>query len=101
MVEQLVKNIYLIYYTFQVEKFFSKNYLDKEEGLARLRAELTSPSNGSTKTSPNKTARAAATLLQRALRDKVFSVYSQANEVVRVLFKEFVPDRWVIKFIIF
>ncbi|CAG4939723.1 unnamed protein product [Colias eurytheme] len=76
-----------------VEKFFSKNYLDKEEGLARLRAELTSPSNGSTKTSPNKTARAAAILLQRALRDKVFSVYSQANEVVRVLFKDFVPDR--------
>ncbi|CAH0717934.1 unnamed protein product, partial [Brenthis ino] len=76
-----------------VEKFFSKNYLDKEEGLARLRAELTSPSNGSTKTSPNKTARAAAALLQRTLRDKVFSVYSQANEVVRVLFKEFVPDR--------
>ncbi|KAG6451497.1 hypothetical protein O3G_MSEX007194 [Manduca sexta] len=76
-----------------VEKFFSKNYLDKEEGLARLRAELTSPSNGSTKTSPNKTARAAALLLQRALRDKVFSVYSQANEVVRVLFQEFVPDR--------
>ncbi|CAK1543363.1 unnamed protein product [Leptosia nina] len=76
-----------------VEKFFSKNYLDKEEGLARLRAELSSPSNGSTKTSPNKTARAAATLLQRALRDKVFSVYSQANEVVKVLFKEFVPDR--------
>ncbi|XP_037873999.1 centrosomal protein of 104 kDa isoform X2 [Bombyx mori] len=76
-----------------VEKFFSKNYLDKEEGLNRLRAELTSPSNGSTKTSPNKTARAAAILLQRALRDKVFSVYSQANEVVRVLFKDFVPDR--------
>ncbi|KAF9797752.1 hypothetical protein SFRURICE_017947, partial [Spodoptera frugiperda] len=63
-----------------VEKFYSKNYLDKEEGLSRLRAELSSPSNGSTKTSPNKTARAAAILLQRALRDKVFSVYSQANE---------------------
>ncbi|XP_063833817.1 uncharacterized protein LOC135082985 [Ostrinia nubilalis] len=76
-----------------VEKFYSKNYLDKEEGLARLRAELTSPSNGSTKTSPNKTARAAALLLQRTLRDKVFSVYSQANEVVRVLFQDFVPDR--------
>ncbi|VVD00025.1 unnamed protein product [Leptidea sinapis] len=76
-----------------VEKFFSKNYLDKEEGLARLRAELTTPSNGSTKTSPNKTARAAALLLQRSLRDKVFSVYSQANEVVCVLFKDFVPDR--------
>ncbi|CAB3229836.1 unnamed protein product [Arctia plantaginis] len=76
-----------------VEKFFSKNYLDKEEGLSRLRAELTSPSNGSTKTSPNKTARAAALLLQRALRDKVFSVYSLANEVVKVLFKDFVPDR--------
>ncbi|XP_060807331.1 centrosomal protein of 104 kDa [Amyelois transitella] len=76
-----------------VEKFYSKNYLDKEEGLVRLRAELTSPSNGSTKTSPNKTARAAAMLLQRTLRDKVFSVYSQTNEVVRVLFQEFVPDR--------
>ncbi|CAH0696217.1 unnamed protein product [Spodoptera exigua] len=76
-----------------VEKFYSKNYLDKEEGLSRLRAELSSPSNGSTKTSPNKTARAAAILLQRALRDKVFSVYSQANEVVKVLFKDFVPDR--------
>ncbi|XP_063542566.1 centrosomal protein of 104 kDa [Cydia strobilella] len=76
-----------------VEKFYSKNYLDKEEGLARLRAELTSPSNGSTKTSPNKTARAAALLLQRALRDKVFSVYSQANEVLKTLFQEFVPNR--------
>lgn len=76
-----------------MEKFYSKNYLDKEEGLARLRAELTAPATGSTRTSPNKTARAAATLLQRALRDKVFSVYSQANEVVIALFKEFVPDR--------
>ncbi|CAG9792779.1 unnamed protein product [Diatraea saccharalis] len=76
-----------------VEKFYSKSYLDKEEGLARLRAELTAPTNGSTKTSPNKTARAAAILLQRTLRDKVFSVYSQTNEVVRVLFQEFVPDR--------
>ncbi|KPJ00713.1 Centrosomal protein of 104 kDa [Papilio xuthus] len=76
-----------------VEKFYSKNYLDKEEGLSRLRAELTAPSDGSSKTSPNKTARAAATLLQRALRDKVFSVYSLANEVVISLFKEFVPDR--------
>ncbi|KOB69240.1 Uncharacterized protein OBRU01_17087 [Operophtera brumata] len=64
-----------------------------KEGLARLRSELTCPSNGSSKTSPNKTARAAALLLQRALRDKVFSVYSQANEVVRTLFHEFVPDR--------
>ncbi|KAL4716449.1 hypothetical protein ACJJTC_015877 [Scirpophaga incertulas] len=76
-----------------VEKFYSKNYLDKEEGLSRLRAELTTPTSGNSKTSPNKTARAAAMLLQRALRDKVFSVYSQANEVVRVLFQEFVPDR--------
>lgn len=85
---------WLIYnYNFQVEKFFSKNYLDKEEGLSHLRSELTCPSNGSSKTSPNKTARAAAVLLQRALRDKVFSVYSLANEVLKALFQEFVPDR--------
>ncbi|KAM3956825.1 centrosomal protein of 104 kDa [Aphomia sociella] len=75
-----------------VEKFYSKNYLDKEEGLARLRAELSAPA-ASARTSPNKTARAAALLLQRALRDKVFSVYSQANELVRALFQDFVPDR--------
>ncbi|KAG7300999.1 hypothetical protein JYU34_015363 [Plutella xylostella] len=76
-----------------VEKFYSKTFLDKEEGLTRLRSELTTPSNGSGKTSPNKTARAAATLLQRTLRDKVFSVYCQANELVKVLFLEFMPER--------
>lgn len=76
-----------------VEKFYSKTFLDKEEGLACLRSELTSSTEGNTKTSPNKTARAAAVLLQRSLRDKVFSVYSQANEVVRTLFQEYMPNR--------
>ncbi|XP_059055953.1 centrosomal protein of 104 kDa [Achroia grisella] len=75
-----------------VEKLYSKNFLDKEEGLARLRAALAAPAAGA-RSSPNKTARAAAALLQRALRDKVFSVYSQANELVRALFQDFVPDR--------
>lgn len=42
---------------------------------------------------PNKIARSAAFLLHRAVRDAVYSVFSQATETVRVLFLEFVPNR--------
>ncbi|KAF5301114.1 hypothetical protein FQR65_LT08944 [Abscondita terminalis] len=56
-----------------VEKFYSKQFLDKEKA--------------------NKTGRAAIFLLHRALRDKVFSVYSLANEVIRLYFVQFVPGR--------
>lgn len=41
----------------------------------------------------NKTARAAIFLLHRTLRDKVFSVYNLANEVIRLFFVQFVPGR--------
>lgn len=42
---------------------------------------------------PNKVARSAALLLHRAVRDAVYSVFSQATETVRVLFLEYVPRR--------
>lgn len=75
-----------------VENFYSKHYLDKEEGLNRLKEELITYDNTRMHTA-NKTARAAIFLLHRALRDKVFSVYSLANEVIRLFFTQFVPGR--------
>ncbi|KAK4884893.1 hypothetical protein RN001_001164 [Aquatica leii] len=75
-----------------VEKFYSKQYLDKEEGLHRLKEELFSYDNRKMHTA-NKTGRATIFLLHRALRDKVFSVYSLANEVIRLYFVQFVPGR--------
>ncbi|XP_034248897.1 centrosomal protein of 104 kDa [Thrips palmi] len=74
-----------------VEKFYSKHFADKEEGLRRLRAVLCD--EGRATPQPNKKARAAIFLLHRALRDKVFSVYSLAAEVIRLFFTNFVPDR--------
>jgi centrosomal protein CEP104 len=44
--------------------------------------------------SPNKIARAAIFLLHRALRDKVYAVYSLAAEAIRAFFTEFVPARY-------
>ncbi|GLV36429.1 uncharacterized protein CBL_08920 [Carabus blaptoides fortunei] len=82
----------LVFGTDLVEKFYSKQYSDKEEGLNRLRDELRAYDASSLHT-PNKTARAAIFLLHRSLRDKVFSVYSLANEVIRLFFVEFVPTR--------
>lgn len=43
--------------------------------------------------SSNKIARATVFLLHRALKDKVFAVYSLAAEVIRAFFTEFVPTR--------
>lgn len=82
----------LVYGNDLVEKFYSKHYCDKEDGLNRLKEHLLS--YDSTKMqAPNKTARAAIFLLHRALRDKVFSVYSLANEVIRQFFVQFIPGR--------
>ncbi|KAJ8923878.1 hypothetical protein NQ315_006654, partial [Exocentrus adspersus] len=75
-----------------VEKIYSKHYCDKEDGLIRLKEELLSYDSKKMH-APNKTARAAVFLLHRALRDKVFSVYNLANEVIRLFFSQFVPGR--------
>lgn len=75
-----------------VEKFYSKHYCDKEDGLNRLKEGLLSYDNTKIH-APNKTARAAIFLLHRALRDKVFTVYNLANEVIRFFFTQFVPGR--------
>lgn len=79
-----------------VERFYSKQFSDKEEGLRLMKEQLRAQASGECAQPPppaNKTARAAIFLLHRALRDKVFSVYSAAAEAVRVFFAEFVPTR--------
>ncbi|OAD62722.1 hypothetical protein WN48_07538, partial [Eufriesea mexicana] len=76
-----------------VEKFYSKQFTDKEEGLMQLKEELRTFDSEVSKHSANKTARAAILLLHRALRDKVFSVYSLAAQLIRIFFSEFATDR--------
>ncbi|KOX72242.1 hypothetical protein WN51_01104, partial [Melipona quadrifasciata] len=76
-----------------VEKFYSKQFTDKEEGLMQLKEELKTFDPEVSKHSANKTARAAILLLHRALRDKVFSVYSLAAQLIRIFFSEFATDR--------
>ncbi|XP_031367191.1 centrosomal protein of 104 kDa isoform X2 [Apis dorsata] len=72
-----------------VEKFYSKQFTDKEEGLMQLKEELKTFDPEVSKHSANKTARATILLLHRALRDKVFSVYSLAAQLIRIFFSEF------------
>lgn len=72
-----------------MEKFYSKQFTDKEEGLMQLKEELKTFDPEVSKHSANKTARAAILLLHRALRDKVFSVYSLAAQLIRIFFSEF------------
>ncbi|KAJ9597964.1 hypothetical protein L9F63_011165, partial [Diploptera punctata] len=79
-------------------KFYSKNYSDKEEGLRLLKEEMRALVSGDSTleqqhNSPNKIARATIFLLHRALRDKVYAVYSLAAEAIRLFFTEFVPTR--------
>ncbi|XP_034667177.1 centrosomal protein of 104 kDa isoform X2 [Drosophila subobscura] len=81
-----------------VEQFYSRQFQDREDGLMRLRnflkeLEVVEVASNEHAASPNKVARSAALLLHRAVRDAVYSVFSQATETVRVLFLEFVPGR--------
>ncbi|XP_055372209.1 centrosomal protein of 104 kDa isoform X2 [Condylostylus longicornis] len=82
----------LIFGTDLVEQFYSRQFQDREDGLARLRSWLKGK-EGDCSSGPNKIARSAALLLHRAVRDAVYSVFSQATETVRALFLEFVPGR--------
>ncbi|XP_012160566.1 centrosomal protein of 104 kDa isoform X2 [Ceratitis capitata] len=97
----------LVFGNDMVEQFYSRQFQDREDGLISLRnflkgvdTEQTNPNansncnSGSENTAgPNKVARSAALLLHRAVRDAVYSVFSQATETVRVLFLEYVPGR--------
>nr|XP_014278141.2 centrosomal protein of 104 kDa-like [Halyomorpha halys]XP_024219115.1 centrosomal protein of 104 kDa-like isoform X2 [Halyomorpha halys] len=71
-----------------VEKFYSRQYSDKEEGVRTLESVLR---NGGLE--GNKIARGAVFLLHRALRDKVFSVYSMAASAVEYFFNSFISSR--------
>jgi len=85
-----------------VEKIFSKQYADKEEGLKLLETSLKSfiekekeerRMADRTMYSFNKIARSGIYLCHRCLRDKVYAVYSTATEIIRFVFSEFVTGR--------
>lgn len=85
-----------------MEKIFSKQYSDKEEGLRLLEVTLKSyiekekeekRMSNKTMYSYNKIARSLTYLCHRCLRDKVYVVYSAATEVIRFFFTEFVTER--------
>ena len=88
-----VSFVKFFFFIIQVEKFYSKQFTDKEEGLMQLKEELRQFDIEVSKHSANKTARATILLLHRALRDKVFSVYSLAAQLIRIFFAEFATDR--------
>ncbi|GAB0096765.1 Angiotensin-converting enzyme [Sergentomyia squamirostris] len=83
----------LVFGTELVEMFYSKQFQDREEGLTRLRNILKNSSMIDSSVGLNKVARSATLLLYRAVRDAVFSVFSQAAETVRALFVDFIPQR--------
>ena len=66
----------------QVGNFYAKSFAQKEEGLRSLLASLKAD-NGSVK--PDKVTRAAAMLLQRALKDKVYTVCQLTTETLDYL----------------
>ncbi|BES98081.1 centrosomal protein 104kDa [Nesidiocoris tenuis] len=70
-----------------VEKFFSRQYVDKEDGLRDLECILESQET------TNKVFRATTFLLHRALRDKVISVYTIAATIAVHLFTKYVGPR--------
>jgi centrosomal protein CEP104 len=76
-----------------VEQFYSRQFQDREDGLAGLRTILKGESSIAHSAGSNKIARGATLLLHRGIRDVVFSVFTQAAETVRCLFTEFVPGR--------
>lgn len=75
-----------------MELFYSRQFQDREEGLAKLTGILKGDSLDLS-IGINKIARCATLLLHRAVRDAVFSVFNHAAETVRALFMDFVPNR--------
>lgn len=86
---------FLICFSFlakQVELFYSRQFQDREEGLARLTSILKGEAFDYS-IGVNKIARSATLLLHRAVRDAVFSVFNHAAETVRALFLDYITGR--------
>lgn len=75
----------------QVESFYSKQFQDREDGLAKMRTFLRGQDGEESSAGLNKVARASAFLLHRSVRDAVFSAFNAAAETVRTLFIDFIP----------
>lgn len=75
-----------------VEMFYSRNFVDREDALVKLRSIL-KDENFEHKLGYNKTARGVTLLLHRTVREQVFSVFNQTAETIRCFFVDFIPGR--------
>ncbi|CAL8070597.1 unnamed protein product [Orchesella dallaii] len=73
-----------------VEKMFSKNFAVKEDGLRCLQKTLSDYKRGDKKTDPpSKIFRAASLLLQRTIKDTIFSVFNLTIQTLVYLMDDF------------
>ncbi|ODN01712.1 hypothetical protein Ocin01_04968, partial [Orchesella cincta] len=73
-----------------VEKMFSKNFAVKEDGLRCLHKMLSDYKRGDKKTDPpSKIFRAASLLLQRTIKDTIFSVFNLTIQTLVYLMDDF------------
>nr|XP_027221422.1 centrosomal protein of 104 kDa-like [Penaeus vannamei] len=80
-----------------VEKIYSKNYSDKENGLKQLQKEMTAYSPDGSGVRPDRFVRASVVLVRKALKDKVYSVALLASQTLSLLLSDFFSKHKVTK----
>ncbi|XP_069990312.1 centrosomal protein of 104 kDa isoform X3 [Penaeus vannamei] len=80
-----------------VEKIYSKNYSDKENGLKQLQREMTAYSPDGSGVRPDRFVRASVVLVRKALKDKVYSVALLASQTLSLLLSDFFSKHKVTK----
>ncbi|GFY44879.1 centrosomal protein of 104 kDa [Trichonephila inaurata madagascariensis] len=80
-----------------VEKMYSKSFDQREEAMKELQSFLEKYQKKGRSHSPNDIIKAASFLIQKALCDKVFSIYTAALSILAMCFKSFIPAHQVSK----
>ncbi|KAF8776995.1 Centrosomal protein of 104 kDa like protein [Argiope bruennichi] len=80
-----------------VEKMYSKSFDRREEAMKELQSFLEKYQKKGHQHSPNDVVKAASFLIQKALCDKVFSIYTAALSILAMCFKSFIPKHQVSK----
>ncbi|CAL1283333.1 unnamed protein product [Larinioides sclopetarius] len=80
-----------------VEKMYSKSFDRREEAMKELQIFLEKYQKKGQQHSPNDVVKAASFLIQKALCDKVFSIYTAALSILAMCFKTFIPKHQVSK----
>ncbi|KAG8183807.1 hypothetical protein JTE90_027733 [Oedothorax gibbosus] len=80
-----------------VEKMYSKSFDQREEAMKELQVFLEKYQKKGKSHPPNDVIKAATFLIQKALCDKVFSIYTAALNILAICFKYFIPTHQVSK----